>query len=129
MYLAGKGDGNIRYYEIVDNSPYIYYLNQYLSGQPQKSLGFMPKRGLNMQICEVFRFYKIYAAGNFCEPISMVVPRKSTLFQSDLYPDTLSCSPAISAKEWLMGRNVQPILMPMKERKDFFFMKKKIKKM
>lgn len=38
LYLAGKGDGNIRYYEIVDEAPYIYYLNQFLSGQPQVSL-------------------------------------------------------------------------------------------
>jgi coronin-2 len=35
LYLAGKGDGNIRYYEIVDHAPWAYYLNQYLSGCPQ----------------------------------------------------------------------------------------------
>lgn len=35
LYLAGKGDGNIRYYEIVDEAPYIHYLNQFLSGHPQ----------------------------------------------------------------------------------------------
>lgn len=35
LYLAGKGDGNIRYYELVDEAPYIHYLNQFLSGQPQ----------------------------------------------------------------------------------------------
>ncbi|CAG0924938.1 unnamed protein product, partial [Notodromas monacha] len=32
LYLAGKGDGNIRYYEIVEMDPYWFYLNQYLSG-------------------------------------------------------------------------------------------------
>lgn len=82
LYLAGKGDGNIRYYEIVDESPYIHYLNQFISGHPQKALGFMPKRGLNTAICEIFRFYKLHAAGNICEPIAMIVPRKSTVFQS-----------------------------------------------
>lgn len=35
VYLAGKGDGNIRYYEIVDEAPYIHFLNQFLSGNPQ----------------------------------------------------------------------------------------------
>nr|XP_040227643.2 coronin-1A-like isoform X2 [Anopheles coluzzii] len=114
VYLAGKGDGNIRYYEVVDEPPYVHYLNQFLSGQPQKALGFMPKRGLNVHQCEVFRFYKLHAAGNICEPISMIVPRKSTLFQSDLYPDTLANLPAIGAKEWFQGRNVSPILMSMK---------------
>ncbi|EAT47476.1 AAEL001434-PA, partial [Aedes aegypti] len=114
IYLAGKGDGNIRYYELVDEAPYVYYLNQFLSGQPQKALGFMPKRGVNVSQCEVFRFYKLHAAGNICEPISMIVPRKSTLFQSDLYPDTLADIPAIGAKEWFQGRNVQPMLRSMK---------------
>ncbi|XP_055610581.1 coronin-1A-like [Uranotaenia lowii] len=114
IYLAGKGDGNIRYYELVDEPPYVYYLNQFLSGQPQKALGFMPKRGVNVSQCEVFRFYKLHATGNICEPISMIVPRKSTLFQSDLYPDTLADMPAIGAKEWFQGRNVQPILRSMK---------------
>lgn len=113
LYLAGKGDGNIRYYEIVDEPPYIHYLTQFLSGHPQKGLGFMPKRGVNVSQCEVFRFYKLHATGNICEPISMIVPRKSTSFQSDLYPDTASMTPATTCKEWLLGRNVNPILMSM----------------
>ncbi|XP_031631140.1 coronin-2B-like isoform X2 [Contarinia nasturtii] len=113
LYLAGKGDGSIRYYEIVDEAPYIHYLNQFLSGHPQKALGFMPKRGLNTQICEIFRFYKLHAAGSICEPIAMIVPRRSTMFQNDLYPDTAANVPAISAKEWFKGRNVQPIMMSM----------------
>ena len=37
MYLAGKGDGNIRYYEVVDEAPYVHFLNQFLSGNPQVS--------------------------------------------------------------------------------------------
>ncbi|CAH2239946.1 jg3377 [Pararge aegeria aegeria] len=35
VYLAGKGDGNIRYYEVVDEPPYVHFLNQFLSGNPQ----------------------------------------------------------------------------------------------
>lgn len=35
LYLAGKGDGNIRYYEVVDEAPWIHFLNQFLSGNPQ----------------------------------------------------------------------------------------------
>lgn len=95
----------------------------------------MPKRGVNTAQCEIFRFYKLHATGNVCEPISMIVPRKSTLFQSkpncvtvwmqksyqilfnlfpdDIYPDTVSDTPATTAKEWLQGRNVQPIMLSM----------------
>lgn len=35
VYLAGKGDGNIRYYEVVDEAPWLHFLNQFLSGNPQ----------------------------------------------------------------------------------------------
>lgn len=37
VFLAGKGDGNIRYYEITNEAPYIHFLNQFLSGNPQVS--------------------------------------------------------------------------------------------
>jgi len=30
-----QGDGNIRYYEVVDQAPWLHYLNQFLSGSPQ----------------------------------------------------------------------------------------------
>lgn len=35
VFLAGKGDGNIRFYEISDEAPYIHYLSQVISGNPQ----------------------------------------------------------------------------------------------
>lgn len=37
LYFGGKGDGNIRYYEMVDKAPWSHYLNQFLSGSPQVS--------------------------------------------------------------------------------------------
>ncbi|GBP19644.1 Coronin-2B [Eumeta japonica] len=114
VYLAGKGDGNIRYYEVVDEQPYVHFLNQFLSGNPQRGLGFMPKRGVNTSICEVFRFYKLHTSRGLCEPISMIVPRKSDCFQEDLYPDTAAPLPSLSAKDWLNGINAPPLLISMK---------------
>lgn len=35
VFLAGRGDGNIRYYEVTDEYPYVHFLNQFLSGFPQ----------------------------------------------------------------------------------------------
>ncbi len=29
LYLAGKGDGNIRYYEVVDDAPFIFPISEY----------------------------------------------------------------------------------------------------
>ncbi|CAH0552658.1 unnamed protein product [Brassicogethes aeneus] len=114
VFLAGKGDGNIRYYEITDEAPYIHFLNQFLSGNPQRGLGFMPKRGLKTLQCEIFRFYKLHATKGLCEPISMIVPRKSDQFHEDLYPDTAANKPALSAQEWIKGANATPVLISMK---------------
>ncbi|KAI4460171.1 coronin [Holotrichia oblita] len=114
VYLAGKGDGNIRYYEIVDEPPYVHFLSQFLSGNPQRGLGFMPKRHLNTNICEIFRFYKLHTTRGLCEPISMIVPRKSDQFHEDLYPDTASMKPSLTAEDWISGRNAMPILMSIR---------------
>jgi coronin-2 len=77
VFVGGKGDGNIRYYEITENTePYLHYLSEYKSSTPQRGLGMMPKRGLDVTKNEIFRFYKLHAMGGICEPISMIVPRK-----------------------------------------------------
>ncbi|CAF0795784.1 unnamed protein product [Brachionus calyciflorus] len=115
VFVAGKGDGNIRYYEITDMEPYIHYLSEYKSATPQRGLGWMPKRGLDVTKNEIFRFYKLHATGGICEPISMIVPRKSEVFQEDIYPDTCSGIPSLSCDEWLSGENREPILMSMKD--------------
>ncbi|XP_045125673.1 coronin-1A-like isoform X2 [Portunus trituberculatus] len=114
VFVAGKGDGNIRYYEITDSPPYCHFLSQYISGEPQRGFGVMPKRGCKVSQCEIFRFYKLYATKAICEPISMIVPRKSDQFQPDLYPDTASPTPAMSAEEWFAGTTRGPVLMSMK---------------
>ncbi|XP_076335965.1 coronin-2B-like isoform X2 [Tachypleus tridentatus] len=114
VFLAGKGDGNIRYYEIVDEAPWCHYLHQFLTGSPQRGLGFMPKRGLDVMSCEIFRFYKLHATKDLCEPVSMIVPRKSERFQDDLYPDTVAPTPALTAEEWLSGKNRNPVLLSLK---------------
>ncbi|XP_071034431.1 coronin-2B [Parasteatoda tepidariorum] len=114
VYVAGKGDGNIRYYEIVNEPPWCHYLSQFLTGFPQRGLGIMPKRGLDVLRCEVFRFYKLHAVKPLCETISMIVPRKSEQFQEDLFPDTAAPTPSLTAREWLNGKNRNPILISMK---------------
>ncbi|XP_071055403.1 coronin-2B isoform X2 [Onthophagus taurus] len=124
VYLAGKGDGNIRYYEIVDEAPYVHFLSQFLSGNPQRGLGFMPKHGLNTNSCEIFRFYKLHTSRGLCEPISMIVPRKSDQFHEDLYPDTASNKPALSASDWISGRDANPVLMSMKTKTEILLQDK-----
>ncbi|XP_041642175.1 coronin-2A isoform X2 [Cheilinus undulatus] len=114
LYIAGKGDGNIRYYEISSEKPYIHYLTDYRSNVPQKGLGVMPKRGLDVSSCEVFRFYKLVTVKSIIEPLSMIVPRRSESYQEDIYPMTASNKPSLTAEEWLSGIDKGPILMSLK---------------
>ncbi|XP_066267020.1 coronin-6-like isoform X4 [Branchiostoma lanceolatum] len=114
VYLGGKGDSNIRYYEVTEQSPYVHYIDRFDTSDPQRGLGFMPKRGVNAMQNEIARFYKLHP--NKCEPISFTVPRKSELFQEDLYPDTASQTPAISADEWIEGKVADPVLMSIRDK-------------
>uniref|UniRef100_A0A7N6AA96 Coronin n=1 Tax=Anabas testudineus TaxID=64144 RepID=A0A7N6AA96_ANATE len=114
LYLAGKGDGNIRYYEISSEKPYIHYLTEHRSHLPQKGMGVMPKRGLDVSSCEVFRFYRLVTIKNLIEPLSMIVPRRSESYQDDIYPMTPGNRPALTAEEWLGGINKDPVLMSLK---------------
>ncbi|XP_069102262.1 coronin-2B-like isoform X2 [Argopecten irradians] len=113
VYVAGKGDGNIRYFEVTDDSAAIHYLNQFQSPFPQRGLGVMPKRGCDTTKCEVMRFYKLLAAKDVVEPISMIVPRKSDKFHEDIFPPTASMIPSLSADEWISGQNREPILVSL----------------
>uniref|UniRef100_A0ABI7Z4J7 Coronin n=1 Tax=Felis catus TaxID=9685 RepID=A0ABI7Z4J7_FELCA len=115
LYLAGKGDGNIRYYEISTEKPFLSYLMEFRSPAPQKGLGVMPKHGLDVSACEVFRFYKLVTLKGLIEPISMIVPRRSDSYQEDIYPMTPGTEPALTPDEWLGGINRDPVLMSLKE--------------
>uniref|UniRef100_A0A8C0AD08 Coronin 1B n=1 Tax=Bos mutus grunniens TaxID=30521 RepID=A0A8C0AD08_BOSMU len=108
VYVCGKGDSSIRYFEITDD-PHIHFLNTFTSKEPQRGMGSMPKRGLEVSKCEIARFYKLHERK--CEPIVMTVPRKSDLFQDDLYPDTAGPEAALEAEEWVSGRDASPILI------------------
>ncbi|KAK1334295.1 hypothetical protein QTO34_005298 [Cnephaeus nilssonii] len=103
LYVVGKGDGNIRYYEVSADKPHLNYLTEYRSYHPQKGIGFMPKRGLDVSTCEIFRFYKLITTKSLIEPISMIVPRRSESYQEDIYPPTAGAQPSLTAREWLSG--------------------------
>lgn len=114
IYLCGKGDSAIKYFEVTEESPYVHFLSTYQSSDPQRGIGWMPKRGVNVNSCEIARFYKLHTKG-LCEVIPMTVPRKSELFQDDLYPDTLGDTPALTAEEWISGTNATPIMISLRE--------------
>ncbi|XP_012878699.1 PREDICTED: coronin-2A [Dipodomys ordii] len=84
-----------------------------LWNQPHLS-GVMPKRGLDVSSCEIFRFYKLITTKSLIEPVSMIVPRRSESYQEDIYPPTAGAQPSLSAQEWLSGMNKDPVLMSLR---------------
>lgn len=109
LYLAGKGDGNIRYYELAGDK--AYSLSDYRSQTSQKGICFMRKKNLNILKCEVQRALKLTT--NSVEPISFTIPRKSDRFQEDLFPDCYAGVPAMSADEYFGGKNANPPLVSL----------------
>jgi len=108
LYLAGKGDGNVRFYEFVNEPPYFYPLSDFRSNVSAKGMAFVPKRGLNVMGCETARLLKL--TNNSVEPLSFLVPRKADGFQEDLYPDTSSGEPSHTADQWFQGSELPPKL-------------------
>jgi len=111
LFLAGKGDGNIRYYEVVDEAPYIHFLSEFKSATPQRGMGWVAKTSLDTSSCEIARLLKLTASA--VEPIAFTVPRKTDIFADDLYPPTYAGEPALQAGQWLSGSNAEPKLVTL----------------
>lgn len=91
----------------------MHFINTFQSSDPQRGMGMMPKRGCDVNTCEIAKFYRLTNNG-LCQVISMTVPRRSELFQEDLYPDTLADEAALTAEEWMEGKDAEPILLSLK---------------
>ena len=99
VYIGGRGDGNVRLYELTPTTkPYLHFLSEYASKTPQRSLCQMPKRAVSVAQCELARLYKVHAGSALIEPISFIIPRRTDVFQHDVYPPTAGPSAALTAQ-------------------------------
>lgn len=72
-----QGDSVIRYYELENAPPYIHYLSTFQSKDAQRGLATIPKRSVDVNTCEVTKFYKLISQKTgIVKPISFTVPRK-----------------------------------------------------
>ncbi|VDM51854.1 unnamed protein product [Angiostrongylus costaricensis] len=107
-----QGDCAIRYYEVNQEYPFMHYINTYTTSEPQRAIGFQCKRGINSEENEINRIYKLTTKG-VVDVLQFFVPRKSDLFQHDLYPDTRSTVPPLTAEEFMEGKNAVPNTQPV----------------
>lgn len=99
--------------QVTPEAPFVHFISTYTSPDPQRGIGMMPKRGCDVNTCEITKFYRLNNNG-LCQVVSFTVPRRSELFQEDLYPDTLSDEHALTAEEWMSGTDAEPILVSLK---------------
>jgi len=111
LYLGGKGDASIKYFEIVDEDPYAHFLAEYRGQDSQKGLAFLPRRALDAKSCEIARALRLMR--DSVVPISFQVPRKGEMFQADLYPDTYAGKATNDAAGYLAGKDTPPELVTM----------------
>jgi len=109
LYVAGKGDTSVRYYEFGDEAPQLFYLSSFNGSKPQKGICLLPKLAGDVMKCEVARLVR--NTGDTLEFVSMIVPRKSSEFQEDIFPNTAAPTPALSSDEWISGKSADPITM------------------
>ncbi|EJS42630.1 crn1p [Saccharomyces arboricola H-6] len=112
LYLVGKGDGNIRYYEFQNDE--LFELSEFQSTEAQRGFAVAPKRMVNVKENEVLKGFKTVVDQRI-EPVSFFVPRRAEEFQEDIYPDAPSDKPALTSEEWFSGKSVEgPILVNMR---------------
>jgi coronin-1B/1C/6 len=122
LLVAGKGDGNIRYFEYENDN--LYAIDEHKSIDPQRGMCFIPRRALSTPECEIARAYKLTSGA--VEPIAFIVPRKVTpsppifytlngslthapqsdSFQSDIFPPAPSIEPCLTSGEFFSGKPI-----------------------
>ncbi|OMJ18461.1 Coronin-like protein crn1 [Smittium culicis] len=110
LYLAGKGDGNIRYYEYESGK--LHYVSEYQSTEPQRGMGALTKTAVNLRKYELMRLYKV-TSNNIVEPISFQAPRKGNSFLADIYPPNRGSIPAQTSAEYFSGQTKPPVLVDL----------------
>jgi hypothetical protein len=116
LYFAGRGDGEIRFYEVVREEPWQFSISSFRTTDPQRDVYMLPKRVVNAPITEVAIFLKLTTSS--VQPIRFLIPRKSELFQADLFPDCRAPRPACTAEQFFVGKtNYPPTLMSLDPKK------------
>jgi len=115
LFFAGKGDGQIRYFEIIaeeEPSKIVNHVGQFSSNNPTAAACSVPRRCCDVSQTEILRIYKI--SKSIIYPLKFQVPRKSTdVFAEELYPLARGDQPALTKEEWMEGKDATPKLVSL----------------
>eukprot|EP00924_Labyrinthula_sp_SR-Ha-C_P001662 maker-scaffold_18-snap-gene-5.3-mRNA-1 protein AED:0.01 eAED:0.01 QI:424/1/1/1/1/1/4/221/469 len=111
LYIGGKGDANVRYFEITDEKPFQYKLDEFRHNKPTKGMCALPKHALDIEKNEVARFLRLTV--DSIEPLRFYKPTKSEVFQEEMFPPCYAPVPAASLKAWKEGKDLEPKRMSL----------------
>jgi coronin-1B/1C/6 len=95
--------------EVLSTAAVIAPLTEYRDPQSQRGLCFLPKRHMNVNDNELAIGLRLMR--DSVVPVTFKLPRKTDIFSTEVYPDTTAGRPAMEAKDWLDGKNKQPVLV------------------
>lgn len=87
----------------------VFEISTYRSNDPTAGCGAVHRRACNVSVNEIIRLYQV--TGTQLRPLSFQVPRKSDLFQDDLFPPCRGDEPNLSLDKWVAGENATPKLV------------------
>jgi len=116
LYITGKGDAKISMLEMTNDGEYGYSVGiGYADNTAHKGFTMVPKIAMNTPKCEIARGLRLL--GDMMIPVSIIVPRKTDLFQPDIYPDTYAYKSSGSAKDYFGGANPARLTQSMDPKK------------
>jgi len=109
LWVYGRGSGSVNFWELGMGKKAANCLGGYRNSKPIKGGCFIPKVACNTSLCEIARFMKLEVADNKLKilPIQFRVPRKSDLYQEDIYPDTYAGRDLLSPDDWFADKNLE----------------------
>ncbi|KAL0228781.1 hypothetical protein GEMRC1_013401 [Eukaryota sp. GEM-RC1] len=113
LYMTGKGEGIIRYFEVLSSAPYLKPLSEFVSNVPARGMCVLPKGYLDLEKNEVMRIFKLTERS--VEPVSFKVPRRAAGMDKDIFPATFAGKASLSAEEWVGGKDSGPVLVELDE--------------
>ncbi|XP_052795520.1 coronin-7-like [Mya arenaria] len=114
MLVVGKADTSWSYYEISTAEPFVTKntVEHTEKGEQIRGACLVPKRAMEVMQGEVDRLLLLFPRS--IAPLPYIVPRRQYRdYHGDLFPDTKSDEPALSAGQWFAGENGQVSLISL----------------
>lgn len=107
LFVTNKGESGVSFYQYNAQSPnYIDFIHAFKGRDPHKGFSFLPKRKVDLAGFEILRGVRL--TQKTVEYVTFKVPKKSGVFQPELYPPCKSNVPAMTSEEYLAGQDKEP---------------------